>query len=595
MHKLRENSMSPLVATIIIVAVSIALSIAITLWIEGIIGITGFGSRVIRIVTYGDMEVKGIEVGSQFRLFLKNLGGDPIYIDMILIDSKYKAIFVSARNSEGESRLVEDRTVIMIYPGETVEIYGIVKGVKLAPATVHEITIHTALGLQYTRPIRAEYCGIGIGLGNETNRGAYCTGVKRGDGKIACILVDTIKNRLRKKLVNGRIEVYVWEEEQPIYMESLPLDLAEINPEEQVTLKLYFGIPPGYEDQPLIVHLIYDVEGGGEREEFAYYMDPPQPIYIYILWLGEDTPGSWVDPTIMKSIAQSIIDPGHVIMIDSSQKLYEFFKDPPEGAIIINCHGEGLPAPTKDDILNDTDSYISDIYDEGHDPDNTGDHVPVYIPRYWKIWFRYVSSKINEKGLIFTHAVGIFGWYLITTPDSTNPTYSHYDWRPSIVYTGSCCGDNGRFHRDGRWTGTAIERNGLKEFLNISTITYTTYPVHGEAEKRSNDLEDLEKLFLITFPEKVGDTGSGWTSWRSLNEAPNLVFWFYSTENIAADFPYASIAIKVGNGFFIHNAWPPASVLYTENPSWDANQFISYAAIYFSVYIYIKHYVLGDI
>jgi len=654
---------SPVIATIIVVAVTIAISIAIAFWLSGIIGATGYGTRPLKLAIYGDMDVKGIAVGSQFKITIKNLGGDPVYIDFIMIDGKYEALILHARNSTNHSKLMEDGKTIMIDPGETVDIYGIVRNVTLDPSTTHEVEIHTALGLEFNRPIKAVYCGIGVGgtsggSPGPFGRGAFSTGVKRGDGNIAGILKDTVRNRLGDALSNGRIEIYALGNETPLYEWNLPSDVATLAPNEEKELKVYFPIPVKYVDHPLIVKLVY-FDSKGRREEFAYYMDPPTPLRIYILYV-EGAPGQWINPTTFRNKAMQYLYNPQITVIDTLEKYIDLLENGSDmpGAIIINCYGESLLGPNMTLDKKWYSKWGGRIYSANlsYAPyNNPNDITVVYIPKDWPIWYHYVANKIKDKGFVWVNPIGIFAWYYTTKSRPSYgspplPQYNYWDvpyyyystdsppYEPffqkvhlhvdpsSSNYQIGCGGGSTEDIKDlfyatyavyngHKYTKAAVGGRGFKEFIGIDFPDawgdeHPFLQEYGDADKRS-EIEDLEKMFNQTFPEVIHNYHHIPDPYRALNwcsihknVAGLVVFWFYTTEGIithgsghfnGTDYPYAMVVLRMGNGFFINNGLPIIGNWNTENPSIDPEDFTAMAAIYFAAYTYVKHYILGDI
>jgi len=114
-----RKSISPIIATVIIVAVAITIAIAFAFWISGIIGSMGYGTRPIKLAIYGELQGGG----SMFYIRVKNLGGDQVFVDYVMVDGKYRGKITGAYNEEnGESRVIIEDNEKMAYlnPGETI-------------------------------------------------------------------------------------------------------------------------------------------------------------------------------------------------------------------------------------------------------------------------------------------------------------------------------------------------------------------------------------------------------------------------------------------------------------------------------------------
>ncbi len=596
------RGISAIIAVILIVAVTVAISIGLALWLLGTTTSVGYGSRPVILGLEGSFEIKSVGIGSQFKTIIVNKGSSTVYVDRIVLDNKHEAMIFQARDTETwENRMVrEGRNIhVELRPGESVLVYGLLPGVDIKPGTQHIVSVHTTTGFRLDVPLRVNVNPVSV-----RDVKAYNLGVRRGDGKWAGVISATIVNH-GGRLSDGRLMVYVYGKPDPVSVSPLPPGYDYIDPGETRKIKMYFGIPGNLDiepDTPLIVELSYKREGSVLREDFAFIVSPPEPIKIYVIYIN-GTPGSWISPDTVIRYARRIVGEDNVVLIDTIEKLVEFWKNPPDHAIVISCYGESVPGPDKEH-----DEW--GIFDNGHylnDPSLHDPNTPIYIPVGWRNWFEYMREQISRHGLIYVNPIGIFGWYYVTKPDNPDPYYSHYDWRPQVVNTGTCCGGNGRFHADNRWTGTVISRNGIKVFFNDTRITYTApSPVHGNATAVWSVLRDMEIMFNISLPEKVEnplDHWGTWSSWRSLNQPAGdyLLYWFYNTSGAVSpnpdepqEFPYAAAAYRIGNGFLVHNGFPPIGAFRTINPSYDPEEFIAMFAVYSAAYVYVNIYILGE-
>lgn len=605
-----KRGIEPLIAAVIVTAVGIAIAVAVSMWMLGVIGQTGYGTRPVELNVYGGMEAMGSEEAGQFKILVKNLGGDPIRIDDIIVDGKCSAMVFSAKTVNGENRMekADDSVLVYIGPGESVYIWAVTEGLELKPGSHHEIKLHTVTGQEFYSAVAVSYVSMEVSC-----QKAYNLGVMRGDGKYAGVLKANVRNTMGEAFTNGMIELYVWGEPTPIYQASLKPEFQTLNAGEEKTIIAYFGIPTDKADEALIAKLTYETSRG--TVEFAFPLAKPEPIKVYILYL-DGAPAAWINPTKLYNKVKEVVGEENTIMLMTVDDLVDFFNDPPEKAIIINCHGESWPSPDKDH-----DSWS--IYDSGHtwtgDPSIHDPSVPIYIPTGWQNWYTYTRQKISEKGLIFVNPIGYLGWYLVTVPDNTDPAQSHYDWRPQVVNTDSCCGANGRFHRDGRWTSTTIQGNGIKTVLDNNNVAVggewtgggcSPHEVQGWAVEVSDVISDVEAMFAIDLPHNVSDMDltSDRNNWRAVSyhaefQIPVDIYgrklWFYNfTTNPCL--PYASAVYRVGNGFVVDNGWPWVGTINLDDPSVpetsdEQEEFVADCAVYFSVYTYVKAYIVNDI
>ena len=591
------RGVSAIIAVILIVAVTVAISVGLALWLLGTTNSVGYGAQPVRLGLLGGFEVKGLGVGSQFQTVVVNKGSSTVYIDNIMLDYRHRSIIFQARSVDGWENRLEVRgneALVEVEPGESVLLYGLLPNVTLKPGTQHVVSIHTTTGFRVDIPLRVNLNPVTV-----SNVKVYDLGIRRGDGKWAGIVKATITNH-GARLSDGRVEIYVYGRPDPVSTSPLPRNMSTIDSGETLNITMYYGIPDEARGsgKMMIVKLSYKREGSVLREDFAFIVERPRPVKIYVIYIN-GTPGSWISPDTVIRVAKRIVGEDNVVLIDTIEKLVSFWKNPPDRAIVISCYGESVPGPDKEhDEWNifDNGHYLGDS--SLHDPS-----TPIYIPVGWRNWFTFIRDQIRSHGLIYVNPIGIFGWYYVTKPDNPDPYYSHYDWRPSVMATGSCCGGNGRFHADRRWTGTYIQREGIKVFFNDPDITYTSpYPVHGNATAVEEVIRDIELLFNISLPRIIENTPTHpWSSWRSLNRPAEryLLYWFYDTSGATSTdpsepsrFPYAAAAYDLGGGYLVHNGFPPIGNFRTIDPEMPPEEFIAWFAVYSAAYVYVTVYVL---
>ncbi len=163
-EKIFENkkSVSPVIATVIIVAVAIAIGIAVAFWISGLLGAIGYGTRPIKLAIYGELQGGG----SLLYVRVKNLGGDQVFIDYVMLDGKYHGTITGAYNEEnGEDRTITENNEKIAYlkPGETIVLLFTLELNKsemariFQPGVSHQITLHTTLGLEFYKELNTVY------------------------------------------------------------------------------------------------------------------------------------------------------------------------------------------------------------------------------------------------------------------------------------------------------------------------------------------------------------------------------------------------------------------------------------------------------
>ena len=157
-----ERGISPIISTIILLATGISITLLVIAWATGIMGSSGYGTRPIKIGITSTLHGSG----SMFIIYVRNFGGDKIFIDQIIMDGKYTGTVTAAFEiSSYEDRLVRDvqGDMVVLKPGDNVAIYFTMEIPKeqlkriFMSGSHHEIKIHTSLGYNYMRTVISYY------------------------------------------------------------------------------------------------------------------------------------------------------------------------------------------------------------------------------------------------------------------------------------------------------------------------------------------------------------------------------------------------------------------------------------------------------
>ena len=160
MNRKKRKGISPLIAIVIIVSMSMYLSIAVSLWMAGIIGQYGYGTRPIRL------EIRNpITYGRLFRVYIRNMGGENLYIDNIFVNNKFakmKLAYDLVNPSRYSISFYGQRDfLICIEPGQTIVLWALAEE-SMKAGVDYSIRIHTTLGFEASTILRP---ALGVDLG----------------------------------------------------------------------------------------------------------------------------------------------------------------------------------------------------------------------------------------------------------------------------------------------------------------------------------------------------------------------------------------------------------------------------------------------
>ena len=438
------KSISAIIAVILIVAVTVAISVGIALWLLGVERSAGFGTRPVRLQLFGDMKVRG----NEFHVIVKNTGSDTLYIDRIIVDDKYTAIILDAREWETwESRVDEVGGARMVYaePGEVVEIWGIVEK-ELKPGMVHSIRIHTTMGVDFYRLVRSSYNPLVTGLY------ALDTGLKNParPGEKIVLMGFTFKNNYHRPVLIDRVEVYSIDNlDTPLYtvdrwINGTPLRLI-VPPSATVNTTgldemIRANLPPG--KYILKAHMVIQ---GLDREDYVagFARVSGETIKAYVIYITVDDedpdnvieepyPGWQGDVSVIINYLRQYFD---VVVINRMSEYIELFENPPnETTIIINAHNEPIPVPKR----------ILDKYNHGD--------IAEAARNAAHEWYSVYVKRLIERGAIFVENYGYPCWGMANKRYAR--TYS--SWTDS-------------------WGRTINRLSGLDEYTGGARATGVTY------------------------------------------------------------------------------------------------------------------------
>jgi len=149
---LRNNrkAISPVIATIIIVAVAIVMSIAVAYWLMGLGTVFTRYERLEIPVAYAEKKDSGWKV----TLHVKNTGSSDATINIILLNGKLDSeARVNKTSNSPDANLSETNLGISVGAGSSVALIIELPGEKYMSGQSVEITLQTAAGYQYPKSV----------------------------------------------------------------------------------------------------------------------------------------------------------------------------------------------------------------------------------------------------------------------------------------------------------------------------------------------------------------------------------------------------------------------------------------------------------
>ena len=160
----RLRSISPVIATVIIVAVAIMLAIAVALWITGVIGgvsrmerldiTAAYVSGVVSVYNTTSSPIKYADYYN-ITIAIANKGSVATTIDMVFVNNKPLTVSTTASPPSNFSGINAPGNEIVICSkptlnaGETTTITLYLKKGAYTPGQMIQIIVHTAAGGQY--------------------------------------------------------------------------------------------------------------------------------------------------------------------------------------------------------------------------------------------------------------------------------------------------------------------------------------------------------------------------------------------------------------------------------------------------------------
>ncbi|MCC5990022.1 MAG: hypothetical protein LM558_00735 [Thermosphaera sp.] len=148
------RALSPLIATVILVSVAIAVSIAFALWASNMVSVES--SRDLEIISSYSNPVEG---GWNVTAIAKNIGTRPTSIVRIMVNHRVCDIMVEFEGARGRASHPAGNMDYYIAPGERVALYFTLRsqescGILFTPGQMVEITIATSTGMEYPQSIQ---------------------------------------------------------------------------------------------------------------------------------------------------------------------------------------------------------------------------------------------------------------------------------------------------------------------------------------------------------------------------------------------------------------------------------------------------------
>jgi flagellin-like protein len=150
----KDRAVSPVIATIIIVAVAIVMSIAVAYWVLGLAGTFTRYEKVEIMAMYANKTKVGTTEGTEgwnITACLRNTGSAAATINMILINGKPLDVINATSSGNVKSNFNEEVT---LSPGERKVLWIFIpKDNTFAPGMVVEVTFHSAAGSDYPKVV----------------------------------------------------------------------------------------------------------------------------------------------------------------------------------------------------------------------------------------------------------------------------------------------------------------------------------------------------------------------------------------------------------------------------------------------------------
>jgi flagellin-like protein len=148
----KDRAVSPVIATIILVAVAIVMAIAVAYWALGLGGTFTRYEKVEIMAMYANKTTTEEETeGWNITAYLRNTGSAAATINMILINGKPLDVINATSNGKVKSNFSEEVT---LSPGERKVLWIFIpKDNTFASGMVVEVMFHSAAGSDYPKVV----------------------------------------------------------------------------------------------------------------------------------------------------------------------------------------------------------------------------------------------------------------------------------------------------------------------------------------------------------------------------------------------------------------------------------------------------------
>jgi flagellin-like protein len=141
-----RKGISPVIATVILVAVAITVSVSVAYWMGGI---SSLYTRLEKIEVQSATATKGVAGNYTITLAVKNTGSADATIDNVMINGKPLSQF-----TEVTSNLAVGGTSVVAGGSASVSVFvGAGAGVPFTAGTTLEVKLHTAAGKDYPQMV----------------------------------------------------------------------------------------------------------------------------------------------------------------------------------------------------------------------------------------------------------------------------------------------------------------------------------------------------------------------------------------------------------------------------------------------------------
>jgi len=151
---MKQRAISPIIATVILVAVTIALAVGVALWFSGIIGGAGSHEQLL-VLPDGNITVSSSSTSSGLLyLHVKNSGSIDSQIISIKVGN-YTIPISSAQTFAATEYTTVSTSYILVPAGKDVWINATINSYGFIPGSSYKVTVVTAAGNSYIQELQA--------------------------------------------------------------------------------------------------------------------------------------------------------------------------------------------------------------------------------------------------------------------------------------------------------------------------------------------------------------------------------------------------------------------------------------------------------